>query len=362
MIIIHDKLLEYGGAEFVLKELIKGLRPEYIFVPCVDNLEKWETSLGCRIKTIKAFSWVNSQRKYRALYPLLAIFLSLIKINFKFKGEKLYYSSSLAKFARFKSGSSCILYSNYPFKGVLKTQDYLKDAGFIKKLVIYFFVPFMKRLEAHALKKFDKIAVISKDAESAYCENYQVQVDAVVHCPVATDELGKIDRAQPGLSRNGLIICRLYQEKGVSELLDAINMLDGYNITVIGDGPKRQEFERQFPNVLFKGFVSEDEKFECLGVADFVINPTAQEWSLTTVEANCSGIPVISIDCSALREINNCISGVSSRPNATFNLQAVSIEKALKNVEILTLAERKSALKYFSPRAFINRMEEFIDG
>jgi glycosyltransferase involved in cell wall biosynthesis len=362
MIIIHDKLLEYGGAEHVLLELIRGLKPKFIFVPCVDDIEKWETYYSCEIKTLKIFSWVDNQKKYRIFYPVLAIYLMIFAITEEADTLKLYYSSSLGKFVRFKSSGPKLLFSNFPFKGVLKTKDYLKDASSLKRLAILFLIPAMKWLEKCALKKFDRISVISSDAKLAYEKNFKMHIETIIHCPVDVVKLCAISNKKRSEFKHALVICRLYEEKGVGELLDIMNGLEGIHTTVIGDGPKIHKFVKQYPKVSFKGFVTDDEKLLLLQDSDFLINPTAQEWSLTTVEANCAGIPVVSAECNAIEEINECITGVPSRPNITYLMEKGSFEDALKKLKTMSVQERSTALAYFSPQKFITRIKDFING
>lgn len=360
MIIVHDKLLEYGGAEFVLRELVVGLRPDYVFSPCVDDIEKWQRFYGCSIKTIKIFRFINSQRRYRMFYPVLALVLLFLKIKAPDGSPKLYYSSSLGKYVNFTGSGKCFLYSNFPFKGVVNTKSYLKNASVVRALLVMLLVSPMRALEKLALKKFERLSVISESAKQAYETNLSQRVDQVIHCPVDVRNLSVINTPRHTGTKNILIICRLYVEKGVEAVLQLLHDMEGISTEVIGDGPELEYYRKLFPNISFLGFVDEEVKIVRMQEADILINPTAQEWSLTTVEANCSGRAVLSAKCDAIAEINRCISGRSDGPNLVFQSDLSDLKGALNELKPLTDKLRENALEFFSPIEFTNKIRSFV--
>src|ERR1035437_4374053 len=54
-----------------------------------------------------------------------------------------------------------------------------------------------------------------------------------------------------------LFVGRIWEEKGIDELLEAIG--DHCPLTVVGDGPKREALEQKYPKVAFKGWLPPDE-------------------------------------------------------------------------------------------------------
>lgn len=316
--------------------------------------------LGCEVKTLSILKFINTQRRYRIFYPLAAIMLMTIKIRSE-SNLNFYYSSSLGKYLRFRNEAKNVLYSNYPFKGVLNTQDYLIGKNAIFKFLIKLLVWPMKWLEQRSLGKFSKIAVISRQAKEAYVNTFGLKQIEILHCPVNTSELGLIPERGLHDKCAALLICRLYSEKKVEEVLNCISQVQDINLTVIGAGPLLEEYRERFPNVKFLGFVTEKEKMEEFKNSDFLINPTPQEWSLTTVEANCSGIAVVSAECDAISEINQCISNQKDRPNLLFGTNYVSLISAIEKLKNISKRERQCALEHFSPAHFIERIKEFIN-
>ena len=360
MIIIHDKLLEYGGAEYVLSEMIKGLKPIYVFTPCVNDKDLWEERFGCKIKTLNILRFINNQSRYRIFYPLAALILTIIKINGG-ANTCLYYSSSLGKYVKFKKAKKCILYSNYPFKGILRTDDYLIGRSFIIRLLVRLLVTPMKYLESLSLRKFSKISVIYQQAQIADQTAFALDNIQVINCPVNTKKL-KLIPEKKGLGKiRALIICRLYKEKKVEDVLATLTRQSSIILTVIGGGPMLTEYRKRYPTVRFLDFVSDSEKFEELQQTDFLINPTSQEWSLTTVEANCGGIPAVSAECDAILEINQIITSRRDQPNKLFDANSRSLIVAIGQLRNISRGERLRALEHFSPEEFVKRMKGLVN-
>jgi glycosyltransferase involved in cell wall biosynthesis len=107
-----------------------------------------------------------------------------------------------------------------------------------------------------------------------------------------------------------VFVGRLVPEKGVADLLRAVNMLrEAYPATiahVIGDGPSRDELEREARAlgvagcVRFAGWLSQDEVQERLRDADMLVAPsrpgedgTLEAQGLALAEAMLAGLPVV---------------------------------------------------------------------
>jgi glycosyltransferase involved in cell wall biosynthesis len=87
--------------------------------------------------------------------------------------------------------------------------------------------------------------------------------------------------------------------KGYDFLLKCFNDLP-YELTMVGDGPLRNELMKHAPkNVTFVGEVSEEEKFRLFREHDALIVSSinrSEAYGMTIVEAFSSGLPVIASD------------------------------------------------------------------
>ena len=95
-----------------------------------------------------------------------------------------------------------------------------------------------------------------------------------------------------------LFVGRIWEEKGISELLAAIG--DHFPLTVVGDGPSKGKLEQHYPKVAFKGWLSPDEVLAEMRKAIALVLPSIylEAFGLVVAEALSQGVPVIVSDRS----------------------------------------------------------------
>jgi glycosyltransferase involved in cell wall biosynthesis len=113
--------------------------------------------------------------------------------------------------------------------------------------------------------------------------------------------------ADPGLSsetRSGAIfVGRLSPEKGIEVLIEAWRDVP-YSLTVVGDGPLRDELEASAPNnVRFVGYQSDVGDY--LRRASLLVIPSTwyENFPMTLVEAASYGTPILASDIGALSSL-----------------------------------------------------------
>jgi glycosyltransferase involved in cell wall biosynthesis len=106
---------------------------------------------------------------------------------------------------------------------------------------------------------------------------------------------------------------RLKKYKSIEHLLHATKIvrekLPNIKLFIVGDGDNKQNLENLTKelgitdNVIFTGFVSENDKIEYLQKMHFVVNTSSKEgWGLTVVEANACNRTVIAANVQGLRD------------------------------------------------------------
>lgn len=100
-----------------------------------------------------------------------------------------------------------------------------------------------------------------------------------------------------------LYVGRLSEEKGLGDLLEAVDGLEGVLLRIVGDGPDRARFEKQAPeNVEFVGF-SENVGRE-MSCAHVVVVPSHREaFGMVAAEALASSTPVIATRVGGLPSV-----------------------------------------------------------
>jgi glycosyltransferase involved in cell wall biosynthesis len=327
-IIIHDKLLEYGGAESVLASLVRYRRPKAIICSCVSDRKYWEDKFQAKIITPFLIGFIKNQRLYKLLYPvvILGCFLSPVALPYK-NTFFIVYSSSAGKYIRLPNYKNALLYVNYHAKGLRNGESYfnmlarfqiLVDLlGGVKNLVLKF--------ENRMAERFLKIYAISIEAAHSLSSLKTLGpalTVQVLHCPaIIVEPSSPLSFGYNILEgKYFVIVSRLYPEKMLENFLNHLYVNANIKIVVIGDGSLREDFIKKYSDkFLFLGFLDAAVKNEIIKNCLAVLQPTPQEWSLVTVESNIMGVPVIAADSGGLREINNTISDHDYFPNLLFN-------------------------------------------
>lgn len=109
-----------------------------------------------------------------------------------------------------------------------------------------------------------------------------------------------------------IFVGHLIRRKGLDILLDALKILDDYqfNLDVIGNGPKKLEYEKLSENyglkdkVNFVGEISNPDLLKKLPYYDYLVLPSRYEtFGIVLIEAMSCGLPVISTKVASIPEI-----------------------------------------------------------
>jgi glycosyltransferase involved in cell wall biosynthesis len=93
-----------------------------------------------------------------------------------------------------------------------------------------------------------------------------------------------------------LFVGRIWEEKGILELLQAIG--ERYPLAVVGDGPRLAELALRYPQVVFKGWLPPQQVAQEMREARAVILPSLclEAFGLVVAEALALGVPVVVSD------------------------------------------------------------------
>ncbi|HIH71972.1 MAG: Glycosyltransferase, family 1 [Thermococcales archaeon 44_46] len=121
-------------------------------------------------------------------------------------------------------------------------------------------------------------------------------------------DFNEIRAVPPSKEKYDIIFAgRLIKEKNVELLIRAVKLLKAempdVRVLIIGDGPQRERLEklvREFgltENVYFRGFLDEHEKLISYVKSSkvFVLPSIREGFGITALEANASGIPVVTV-------------------------------------------------------------------
>jgi glycosyltransferase involved in cell wall biosynthesis len=95
-----------------------------------------------------------------------------------------------------------------------------------------------------------------------------------------------------------LYVGRLSREKGLADLVPLARFLASrcveHRFIVIGDGPMREELQRDLPDAIFTGTLSQNRVADAMASADIFVFPSRTDTAGNVVlEAQASGLPVL---------------------------------------------------------------------
>lgn len=108
-------------------------------------------------------------------------------------------------------------------------------------------------------------------------------------------------RRELGIDDNDVVIAfvsRLVLEKGLRRMIDILQALEKrgarYRILIVGDGPAREELERELPGAVFAGYLEGSDLARAYASSDLFLFPSDTEtFGNATLEAMASGLPVV---------------------------------------------------------------------
>ena len=124
--------------------------------------------------------------------------------------------------------------------------------------------------------------------------------------PIHVNDLGP--RSTPGTGF--LFVGRIWEEKGILELLQAIGHT--HVLTVVGDGPRKNALAAQYPRVAFTGWLAADAVAVEMRKAIALILPSVylEAFGMVVAEALALGVPVIVSDSAgASTMVKNGVNG-----------------------------------------------------
>jgi glycosyltransferase involved in cell wall biosynthesis len=180
------------------------------------------------------------------------------------------------------------------------------------------------------------------------------------------DTQGVASKVQPG---GGVVyVGRLWQEKGVDVLVEAMGRLGPYRLDVVGDGPERSRLEalaaaRAPGRVRFHGSVAKDRVAHLLRSAAVAVMPSRchDNQPMAVLEAFACGVPVVATNLGGLPELVQSGRYGETVPAEDPVALAAALTRLLADPAStfeLGRAARRHAEQQFSPERHLERLEE----
>lgn len=289
--LVHDYLVQYGGAERVLEAFTELFPYAPIYTLIYDKEAMHGVFEDKRIYTSFIQKLPFSRKRHRFFPPLMP--LAIEQFDFTKYDIVLSDSSSYAKGIITRPETLHICYMHTPMRYAWDDcQKYTQDFGFpwmIKRLVPFFMSP-IRLWDKASADRVDRFLSNSQFVAKRIKKYYRKDA-TVIHPPVNVDNF--FITPKEGRKEYFLMVGRLIAYKRHDIAIEAFNHLK-LPLKIIGRGPAFERLKKiAGPTIEFLGRVPEQDlpKYyaECRG---FVF-PQEEDFGIVAIEAMASGRPLI---------------------------------------------------------------------
>jgi glycosyltransferase involved in cell wall biosynthesis len=368
--LVHDYLVEAGGAERVLAALHELFPDAPIYTSVYDPRTALPALRGARIVTSFLQKLPHSRRVYKWWLPLYPMAFE----QFDLAGYDVVISSSSAFAKGVITGPETlhISYCYTPSRFAWRYHEYLRrePAGLGRRLALPFLLYSLRTWDVSAAQRVDDFLTTCQNTAQRIRKVYGRSAE-IIYAPVDTDfytagpGAGGAAEPAPDFALRAapagpffLLASRLAPYKRADLAVIACTRL-GLPLVVVGDGIGRKALQRLAgPTVRFAGHVSDVTLREYYRRCAALIFPGEEDFGLVPLEANACGRPVIAFQAGGALE--TVVEGVTG---TFFDAQTPdSLAGVLRRFDPLAYdpaALRRHALQ-FDKRVFQRRILHYI--
>jgi glycosyltransferase involved in cell wall biosynthesis len=362
--IVHDWLVNPGGAELVLRDLLRVF-PEARVFTLIDHLSADDRrAIGLGATTTSSLQNIPGiARHYRNFLPLMPLALRSLDVS----GFDIVISNShaIAKGITTTDAQLHICYCLSPMRYAWDLREpYLRASGLgrgIKGALARTMLERMRRWDAgntHGVDAFVTLSqFIAERIERAYG-----RASTVIYPPVDTDYF------TPEGPREDfyLTASRFVQYKRIDLIAEAFRLLPDRRLIIVGDGPDAAKIRAAAgPNVTLVGRQSRSALRDYLRRARAFIFAAEEDFGIAPVEAQACGTPVIAYGAGGALETVRA--APFPTPTGLFfeEQSAEAIADAVRRFEALTptiTSENcRTNAERFDGAIFRDQMRRFVD-
>ncbi len=348
VLIVHDWIVAWGGAERTVAELLALFPWADLMVGVLGEENRDLNDVTRRAEE----SWVAklpfARSHHRWFLPLYAPAFATLDT----RGYDLVISSSssFSKTVRTSRDTRHLCYCHSPPRYLWDLRGaYREDSG-ISGLALAMAGPLLRRVDRASAQRVDRFV-----ANSGYiADRIQRAYDrdsAVIYPPVSLKPASGVARVRDD---RFLVLGRLVPYKRVDLAIEAANRT-GATLVVAGDGPERARLEALAgPTVSFLGQVSEEQAGELLDSCAAMIFCAEEDFGIAPVEANAHGMPVVAYGRGGARE--SLVDGVTAEFFAEQTVESLAAAMTRVTRRAWDDAAIRENAARFSPEAFRSGM------
>lgn len=290
--LVHDYLVQYGGAERVL-ECFTELFPYAPIYTLVYDQEAMHGVFADKDIRTSFIQKIPFARKKHRLFPQLMP-MAIEQFDFSKYDIVLSDSSSYAKGIITGPETLHISYIHTPMRYAWDDcQKYTSDFYFpalIKKLVP-FVMNYIRVWDRVSIERVDKI-IANSNFVARRIKKYYKKDSLVIHPPVNINQFYLSQKREDYF----LMVGRLLAYKRHDIAIEAFNRL-GLKLKIIGRGPELKKLQKMAkPNIEFLERVEDNKLADYYAKCQAFIFPQEEDFGIVAMEALAAGRPVIAFN------------------------------------------------------------------
>lgn len=352
--IIHDWLVNYGGAERVVEAFLEIYPDADIYTLVYDEEKMGKTFPKEKVKTTFIQKFPKATKIYTKLLPFMPY--AFEELDLSEYDLVISSSSCCAKGVITGPNTKHISYVHSPMRYAWDLyHDYKKRSG---KLTRFFMSIFMKSLREWDYTSSQRIDIILANSNyvAKRINKFWNRESKVVYPPVDIDRLSPNEEDPEDFY---VVFSRFVPYKRIDLAIEACKKL-GRKLVVIGDGEQREYLKSLADeNITFTGRISDEEVKDYLQRCKAMIFCAEEDFGIVPLEAQACGRPVIAYGKGGALE-----TVVDEETGVFFNKQEIeSVVTGIEEFEKLNLNTQgiyKHAMK-FSRERFKKEIEEVVN-
>lgn len=362
--IVHDWLYVLGGAEQVLKALLKIYPGADVFTLFDFLGENDRAKLGFeKAHTSFLQNMPFMRRHHRSYLPLMPLAVE----QFDLSSYDLVISNSYAVAKGVLTGPDQlhVAFVQSPMRYAWDLQhEYLRQSGCDRGLR-----GAIARVILHRMRLWDHRTANGPDAivaNSAFIarriRKAYGRASEIIHPPVVMPARRVVEPK----GDHFLVASRLVPYKNVGAVVEAFARMPDLKLVVAGSGPEEERLRRAAPaNVTFAGFVSDEELRRLMRTARAFVFAAEEDFGIIPVEAMSEGTPVLALDKGGTRETVTAFGPNRSGmffPDADPDRIAACVRDFVGQETTFSSEACRRAAEQFSAERFHARFARYVEG
>ncbi|MBI5035635.1 MAG: glycosyltransferase [Chloroflexi bacterium] len=351
--IVHDYLVDSGGAERVVIALHEQFPDAPIFTSVIDRQTTFPVFNLMDVRT----SFLQRLPVRKSNYKLLLPFFPVAFESFDLSDYDVVVSSAsgFAKGVVTSSDTLHVCYCHTPSRFAWRFHEYVaqEQMGRVKRSIVQLIVHFLRQWDYVAAQRVDYFIANSQTTAQRIQKNYRRE-SVVIHPPIDVESFSICG----DIGDYYLVVSRLAPYKRIDLVVQAFNEL-ALPLKIVGAGVDAQRLRALAkPNVEFLGHVPQNQLSELYARSRAVIFPGVEDFGLVPLEANAAGRPVIAFAAGGALE--TIIDGVTGRFFNESTSDALMAAVRETDIHSFDAGAMRAHAERFSKTQFQKQIADFI--